>query len=100
MSELGESEKDINAAIASLVSKGLPVMVKKALDVVRVVGNNAVHPGEIDLNDDTETALAMFNLINLIVTHMITQPKEIDQLFNHLPSGAREAIERRDDTSN
>src|SRR5690606_26229679 len=46
--ELGEEGKNINSDIAKLVARGLPPMVQKALDSVRVIGNDAVHPGQID----------------------------------------------------
>ncbi|HWS85132.1 MAG TPA: DUF4145 domain-containing protein [Ktedonobacteraceae bacterium] len=46
---LGQSGKKINDDIAALVKAGLTPRVQKALDIVRVIGNNAVHPGEIDL---------------------------------------------------
>ncbi len=42
---LGGSGKNINEDIKQLVSKGLPVQVQQALDVVRVIGSNAAHPG-------------------------------------------------------
>lgn len=45
---LGGSGKNINDDIAELVNNGLDARVRQALDVVRVVGNNAVHPGEME----------------------------------------------------
>ena len=38
----------------------------------------------------------MFGLVNMIVTVMITQPKEVDDLYAKIPDTAREQIERRD----
>lgn len=94
--ELGENGKNINDDIAELVKKGLPVKVQQALDYVRVIGNNAVHPGQLDLKDDTATALQLFSLINLIADVMITQPKEVDKLYSSLPKELREAVLKRD----
>ncbi len=93
---LGGEGKHINEDIASLVKKGLDPRVQKALDVVRVVGNNAVHPGEMDIRDDRETADSLFNLVNMIVDIMISQPKHVSNLFSKLPEGARDAISKRD----
>ncbi len=94
---LGERGENINADIASLVKKGLPDKLQKALDTVRVIGNNAVHPGQIDLTDDVELAYKLFGFMNVIVEMMITQPKQIDEVYNStLPAGIKEAIARRD----
>ncbi|MBX7185991.1 MAG: DUF4145 domain-containing protein [Vicinamibacteria bacterium] len=93
---LGVDGGNLNAAIGELVRKGLPARVQQALDVVRVVGNKAVHPGQIDLKDDVETANALFGLVNVVAEVMITQPKVIETLYGALPEGAKEAIERRD----
>jgi hypothetical protein len=96
MVELGEKGKDINSDIGDLVKKGLPVLVQQALDICRVVGNNAVHPGKIDLNDTPEIAHILFDMINLIVEDRIERPKHIQSVYEKLPEGAREAIKKRD----
>ena len=95
--ELGENDRDINKNIGALVKKGLPQSVQQALDVVRVVGNKAVHPGQIAFDvDDKETAIALMKLVNLITVRMITEPKEIHSMFEQLPDSAKNAIEKRD----
>lgn len=96
MPELGEKGDNINADIKSLVAKGLPVQVQQAFDFCRVVGNNAVHPGEINLNDTPEMGQHLFNMINFIVEDRITRPKQIAELYAQLPEPARAAIEKRD----
>jgi len=96
MINLGQTGKNINNDIGELVKIGLPQLIQKSLDICRVVGNNAVHPGEIDLNDTPETAQTLFSLINLVVQDRITRPKEIEALYSTLPDGARAAINKRD----
>ena len=93
---LGESGDNLNESIGNLVKKGLRVDIQKALDVVRVIGNNAVHPGVLDIKDNPEMALSLFKLTNLIVEDMITKPKEVSELFEALPGGAKDAIVKRD----
>jgi hypothetical protein len=92
--DLGEHGK-LDDAIGNLVSRGLPKQVQQALDTVRVVGNNAVHPGEIDV-DDRETAGALFDLLNLITEYMIALPDQVDNLYQSLPQGARDHVDKRD----
>jgi hypothetical protein len=96
---LGGDGTNLNADIGALVERGLDKRVQQALDIVRVTGNNAVHPGEMDLKDDRETAEKLFSLVNLITDVMISQPKQIDALYEKLPDGARSAVERRDKAS-
>jgi hypothetical protein len=97
--ELGQNGKNINDDIASLVENGLPPQIQQALDVVRVVGNNAVHPGSLDMKDDVDTAERLFSLVNLIAEVMISQPKHVQDMYDSLvPDGTKEAIEKRDGT--
>lgn len=94
--QLGEKGKNIDKDIGSLVAKGLDVRVQQALDTVRVIGNEAVHPGEMDLRDIPETAGMLFTLVNAIADQMITQPKLRDDLYAKLPKTKLDGIAARD----
>jgi hypothetical protein len=90
-------DKKLNDKIAELVKQGLPNQLQKAFDLVRVVGNNAVHPGEINIEDNPEIALKLFKLINLIIEKMITEPKEVSDFFDEtIPQNTKKAIAKRD----
>ncbi len=98
--ELGEKGKNINDDIGQLVNKGLSVQIQQALDSVRVIGNNAVHPGSIDLDEKSEVAETLFSLLNIIVEQLITQPKKISEIYSNLPQGALDGINKRDGNGN
>ncbi|WP_302356392.1 DUF4145 domain-containing protein [uncultured Alistipes sp.] len=90
-------EDTIDKNIAKLVKEGLPQKIQQALDLVRVIGNKAVHPGQIELDvDNIDTAKTLFNLLNIITSSMITEKNQISDLFNMLPESTKKAIERRD----
>lgn len=94
--QLGEKGKDINTDIGNLVKKGLPVKVQESLDILRVIGNEAVHPGQLDLKDDIKTACSLFKLVNFIAEKMITERKEIEAIYNKLPESKKQQIKIRD----
>lgn len=95
--ELERGNENLDKKIGKLVARGLDPGVQQAMDVVRVVGNNAVHPGQIDLeSDDGELTTALFGLLNLIVEQVVSRPKRLAELFGTLPPGALEGIARRD----
>lgn len=93
---LVEGKQNINGKIGILVEKGLPTQLQKAFDIVRIVGNNAVHPGELDIKDNPEIAQVLFRLINMIIEKIITEPKEINEFYNLMPESNVEAIKKRD----
>ena len=86
----------INQKIGKLVQKELDEKIKKALDVVRVIGDNAVHPLHMDLQDDEKTASALFDIVNIIVNRTISSTKKIDELYSKLPDTALDQITKRD----
>ena len=97
--QLGQPGQNINDDIAALVKEGLPIQVQQAMDIVRLIGNDAVHPGQLDLRDDTETANELFALVNFVAETRITQPNKLAALYESLPESKRAAIEKRDAVS-
>ncbi len=93
--KLGGKGKNINDDIKLLVQKGLPAQVQESLDVVRVTGNSAVHPGQLDVND-VSIAANLFPLVNVIVEYMISLPERVQGLYQELPEGSKEQIKKRD----
>lgn len=94
--ELGENEENLNQAIGNLVKKSLPIRIQKALDTVRVIGNNAVHPGQINIEDNLQKAESLFMLINFICERIITDSQKVDRIFDSLPKDSKENIKKRD----
>lgn len=95
--EFVKGNKNLNDKISELVKNGLPQQLQQAFDLVRVVGNNAVHPGELNINDNPEIALKLFKLINLIIEKMITEPAEINDFYeNTIPKNIQKSISDRD----
>ena len=94
--DLGENEKNLSKAIGNLVDKGLPKKIQEALDSVRVIGNNAVHPGEINIKEDPKIVNTLFELLNFISEKMIKDDKKIERIFSFLPKNSKEAIKKRD----
>lgn len=94
---LGATKTEINAGISELVKGGvIDVKIQQALDNVRVVGNEAVHPGTMDIKDDEKTALALFQCVNFIVKRAISEPKEIKEFYASLPADKLAGIAQRD----
>lgn len=94
--QLGEKGENINDDIKNLVKKGLNPQIQKSLDILRITGNNAVHPGEINVEEKSELVLKLFELINFIAEKMITELKEVDTFYEQLPENSKEAINQRD----
>lgn len=93
--ELGEKGENINNDIKELVKKGLPPIVQQSLDIVRVTGNDAVHPGQID-TDDINVVNRLFELTNVIVEYMLALPKKVSGIYDTLPDSKKEGIKKRD----
>ncbi|QIZ78748.1 DUF4145 domain-containing protein [Ferrimonas lipolytica] len=97
LKQVGKSGKNINSDIKELVAEGLSPKIQQALDLLRVIGNNAVHPGQINLDDNSDIAHKLFSILNFIAEELITKPKELDELYSGLiPEETQEHIKQRD----
>lgn len=99
VNDIEKEGNNLNQKIGNLVNKGLSEQIQKALDSVRIIGNNAVHPGEIIIDDNFELAKSLLMLVNIIVEELISRPKKINEIYNMLPQTAHKAIEKRDRAS-
>ena len=94
--KLVPDKNNLNDRIAELFKMGLNQDIQRALDSVRVVGNHAVHPGQIDFKDDRAKVTTLFGLINFVAQVMITNPKKLAELYESLPEDDRKNIKKRD----
>jgi len=96
----GEDNQSLHNMIGDLVDQGrIDERVQQALDSVRVVGNEFVHPGEMDDRDNRKTALRLFDLVNAIVELTITREKLIQEEYENIPENQMKGIENRDSDS-
>lgn len=95
--QVGKDGKNINNDIKELVAGGLSPKIQQALDLLGVIGNNAVHPGQINLDDNSAIALKLFHILNFIADEMITKPKELELLYaDIIPENTKDHINQRD----
>lgn len=57
----------------------LPADLVESMDVVRLVGNKAIHGGEIQLHEDPEILGLLFELVNQLAYHLMTRPRRIGE---------------------
>jgi hypothetical protein len=92
---IGGEGKNINNDINKLAEEGLDVSIIKSLDIIRVIGNESVHPGVIDV-DDHDMAMFAFTLLNLIVENRISHRQRIDEIHKQLPPNKILSFFKRD----
>jgi hypothetical protein len=96
MPHLGMKGKNLDEDIRELCCQGISKELQEALDVVRVIGNESVHPGELDMRDDFKTALLLFDTLNWVVESTISPRKRTkDLLQNKIPKSKLANIENR-----
>lgn len=96
MIHLGLPGKNVNSDIQTLIDdRKIPQDVQMALDICRITGNNAVHPGEIDFDESPEIPCSLLSLLNYIVEECISRPLKIKRLYAKMPENALNGVEMR-----
>ena len=86
----GCSEGNLIEQIKCLeTKKGLPARVVKAMDALRLTGNDAVHPDKvgIDIAKTPDIIPKLFRFINLITEKVISEPKRLDKDLEEIGEG-------------
>lgn len=93
----GEPGDNLNADIASLVMKGLPVEIQQAFDGIRIVGNSQLHPDDrgFDIRANPNAVPLLFTLANMIVDNKISLPRKTREFYSGLPESTRNAVDLR-----
>lgn len=92
-----EGDKKLYQMIGDLKKEGrIDDRIQQALDSVRVTGNNWVHPGELNVTDDHETAYRLFELVNAVVEITIARDNLIEEQYSKVPENKMEGIRQRD----
>lgn len=86
----------LNEKIEYLVGQGLPEELRQPLHTVRVIGNNAVHPGKIDVADNRDTVSRLCELVYFIVEEMITRKQRMRDLSDTLAGEIQQAATDED----
>lgn len=77
--EQGAKGKDLDSMIKNLLEKGtLPIIMEDACWIIRQLGNNAAHAGEIRVyKSDVEQTI---DFLKTIIHYLYTLPKQMEQL--------------------
>ncbi len=78
-------EKINDSIIALQKTKFIPETLIQTAHTLRVMGNEAVHPGEIDFDDTPEIAYKLFGFINFFMDAILSHEKRIHEFFESQP---------------
>lgn len=84
-----ESSGNIFQDIKKLKDRPIDSSLIKALDIIRISGNESVHPGTLNLNESKDDALYLFDLLNMICDQFFTQPRKMQEMYERMPESKR-----------
>ena len=86
MPHVGQPGELLTDDVRALVrQRGVDPRVEQALEALRAVGNGALLPGQISLEEDEATVQALCGVLNLLVEELIEAPRRRDAVYAALP---------------
>lgn len=79
----------IKDSVDAMIQQGFSPTQCKMFDTARIIGNNSVHPGSLNVDEDPELVTITFKFINLLVERLITLPKNVETLYSKCPEKQR-----------
>lgn len=89
MIELGYKKGNLYEKINNFVGEDKGSDLEHSLTSVRVIGNDSVHSGVLDIKDNKPIAVALFNILNYIVEDTITKKRKIDEIYDIIPDSKK-----------
>ena len=94
LQNINKNELKLYDNVKILITSNIPEPLIKALSILRVTGNNIMHTGEIETSENNMDVLYLFDLFNMIVEGLITNPKKLNDSYNKIPESIRKQIEK------
>lgn len=86
---------DLNDKTKKLDKEGFDKNIIMAMDSIRVIGGQAVHPLQMNLQDNEDVVKLLFEIVNDISDHIYSRKKRIEEVYKFLPQSKKSAIEER-----
>lgn len=84
-----DSTGSVYEDIKLLKDRPIDSSLVKALDIIRISGNESVHPGTVNLNENKDDAFYLFDLLNMICDQFFTQPRKMQEMYEKMPESKR-----------
>jgi hypothetical protein len=91
------SKGSLNDVVAQAVKNGLTAMAQQTLDALRVIGNDAVHPKQLVLDEANTREIygSLCRLLNLVVDQLVTAPRLAQDWLRKCTTRSRNRSGRR-----
>ena len=87
--ELGYKKGTLYEKINEFIGEDKGSDLEHSLTSVRVIGNDCVHSGVLDIKDNKAIAIALFNILNYIIEDTLTKKRKIDEIYDIIPDSKK-----------